>query len=280
MLEFLPTEIRNAVKHINGGLLYEMRLRSGCPVKINYGGNWRYLGAYGVVSMRERALKPSRRDIESLVFAAGNYSLYSCAEEMKECYITDRDGVRIGLAGTVVLENGKVVSLRDITSVCVRVPHRVEGCADEVFSLFDEGIINLLLLSPPGYGKTTILRALTEKIVGEYPDLNVLVADERGELFSDEKRCEADVIRFLPKSQAIDLGIRSLRPDLIVTDEVQNDEWEGLKKVRDCGIKIVASCHSGEDISRIPTGIFDRYVVLGKREGKILSVYDETKNRR
>ena len=276
MLKFLPVYVKEALKNINVNLLYEIRLRTELPVKVNYRGKYVYLGKNGIVKRKDQAIKITAKEVEDCVFAASGYSVYSVSEQMKECFLTTPEGVRLGLAGTLVRENGKIVALRSVTSVCVRIPHPVESCADTVFELCEKDKLrNCILLSAPGYGKTTILRELSRLISEQYPEKNVLIVDERGEISSFDTG-DADILKFAKKKEAFSFGLRSLRPDVIITDELQEEDYPAVQKAMDAGLKIIASAHFGKNIEDFPHPIFERYVSFNQKNiGQADAVWDE-----
>ncbi len=271
MLKFLPPRIRNAVRHINLNTLYELRVRADRPLTGNVGGVFRYLNENGVCG-RAAALHPSAEEINELILAASGHSVYAVENQLRQGFLTGEEGERIGIAGTFVYDSGRVLSVNRITSVCIRIPHDVKGCAETIYTrCFGEGICSVLILSPPGEGKTTILRDLC-RLLCERTQKNVLVSDERGELSAGELGESADVICFADKLTAFTAGIRAMRPDVIVTDELLPEDYLAVKRAIDGGIAVLASAHlkRPEDV---PEKIFSRYVVLDGlgRVGKIVS---------
>lgn len=261
MLDFLPPRLLNAVRHVNLNRLYELRIRADKPMRVNLDGIFCYLGENGVVERMQDAIFPTREEVSDTLFAASGFSVYSVAEQMKRGFVTGNAGERIGIAGTYVYENGKVLSVHDVTSLCVRIPHAVEGCAEEIYArCLTDCMRSLILLSPPGDGKTTLLRDLT-RLVCLHRKLNVLVSDERGELSADWLGESADVICYADKLTAFTSGMRAMRPDLIVTDELLDEDYPAVRRAVQGGIFVFASAHltRAEDV---PEKLFSRYIVL------------------
>lgn len=276
MYDFLPPCVKSALKNLNANLLYELRLRSDRPVKVNYRGEYAFLGENGVTARREGAIVVSAKEISDCVFAASDFSVYSCSEQMKECFLTAKTGERLGLAGTLVRENGKVIALRDVRSLCIRIPHPVEHCADKVFALCEaDRLRNCILLSAPGYGKTTVLRELVRLLGVHYPTKNILIADERGEISAFDTG-DADVLLFGGKKETFSFGLRALRPDIIVTDELQEEDFPAVQKAMDAGMTVIASAHFGRGIDRFAHPVFERYVCFSREKiGQATAIYDE-----
>ncbi len=271
MLDFLPNRIKNAVRHVNLNQLYELRIRAEKPLRANLSGMFRFLGETGAVISAKDALYPTAEEVENTLFAASGYSIYSVENQIRQGFITAKDGERLGLAGNFVYDGNGVLSVHAVTSLCVRIPHAIEGCAEEIyFRCFQSGICSVLLLSPPGEGKTTLLRDLS-RLVCERTSLNVLVSDERGELSAGDLGNTSDCIRFADKLTAFTAGIRAMRPDVIVTDELLEEDYRAVKRAVEGGVTVFASAHLTR-FEDIPNKLFSRYVFLDGlgKAGKIL----------
>ncbi len=278
MLDFLPQNVKDALRRLNLQKVYEIRLRVDKPITVNYQGVYRYLSEYGLTDVQERALRCDMDELANCVFRAGKYSVYAVEEQIKRGFITAKDGERIGLAGEYVFEKGQPLTIRNITSLCIRVPHEVIGCGEGIYkSCMQDGVKNLLIISSPGLGKTTILRDLG-RTIGIKMQKNVLVCDERGEISAGDVGQCCDVLKYSDKQTAFEAGIRALRPDIVITDELSALDCNAIERAIFAGIKVIASAHFSAigHVKKPFFGLFERYVLLDEREiGKIKAIYDE-----
>lgn len=232
---------------------------------------------YGITDHADKALQCTASDIADTVYRAGKYSVYSVEEQIKKGFLTAEKGERIGLAGEYVFEKGQPLAIRNFTSLCIRVPHEIVGCGMEIYqSCMRDKVRSILIMSAPGLGKTTILRDLG-RILSEKTLKNVLICDERGEISAGEVGQSCDVMLFSDKRTAFESGIRAMRPDIIITDELSASDCEAVEKAISAGIAVVASAHFS-DIRAVQapfSGLFERYVLLERKEiGKIRAIYD------
>ena len=279
MLEFLPQNIKNGIERINLMHVYEIRLRVDKPVIVNYQGEYRYLGLYGLTQHRTNAIFCTAEDIADCVFKAGNYSVYSVEEQLKQGFLTAEHGERIGLAGEYVFEDGKPLVIRNFMSLCIRVPHEIKGCAADIYNLcMSDRVRSVLLMSAPGLGKTTILRDLS-RLLSENTRKNLLICDERGELSIGDIGDTCDVIRFCDKETAFTAGIRAMRPEIIITDELSERDCTALRKAVSAGIQVIASAHYSNMhfVSTSFRDLFERFILLNTEKlGRIKAIYDKS----
>jgi stage III sporulation protein AA len=276
MFEFLPRAVKNAIEYLNAKYLYEIRIRAEKPITVNYNGRYRYLGRTGLTERAENALIPSFLDVADCVYKASEYSIYAVEEELKQGFLTVKGGFRIGIAGEYVFDKGKLLSIRNITSLCVRIPHEIYGSGEEIYrTCMCDRVKNLLIMSAPGLGKTTILRDLA-RMIGQNTMENVLICDERGEIGVGEVGKACDIIKYADKVTAFDVGIRALRPNIIITDELSERDCPMVEKAICAGVTVLASAHiaTREGLKKPFLGLFERYVLLSDI-GKIAGIYNE-----
>ena len=280
MLGFLPAEILSAIHHINQNSLYEIRMRIGKPLMVRYGEEYLYLARYGLSYHKKDAIITTKADIDETMLVAGKYSLYSVEEQLRQGFLTTDKGVRIGISGHFILEKGDILTIRDFTSLCIRVPHEIIGAAEEIYSRFlKDELKSLLIASKPGQGKTTILRDLSRKL-SEFSEKNILICDERGEIAEGDIGERTDVFSFANKRVALEHGIRAMRPDVIIVDELSMADFPSILRAKSSGVHIKASIHAGK-LSEIPDEIrneFDIVVLLDSvKIGKLFDFSMKTK---
>lgn len=281
-LSFLPDEIRSAIDHLNFNFLSEIRLRRGQPVIIEYKGEYKYLNAFGVAE-NERDLLITG-EIAPLINSATCGCIYNYTEQMKKGFITVEHGVRIGLAGEYVTQNGEVQAIKNITSINIRIPHFVPNCSEYVVKkLFKTNLHSTMLYSKPGLGKTTMLRDIAIKL-GVLKKCNILVFDERNEISAIDGNGNGfdlgdrvDVIRCHNKKSAISSAIRAMKPDLVITDELYGkDDVDAVKFAVDCGICVIASSHicNRDILTEFPFEYYVELVGIGREP----VIYDKNFN--
>lgn len=217
-------------------------------------------------------------------------SVYARQEELRNGFVTLPGGHRAGFCGHAVVEDGKMQSLTDISSINLRVAHAIIGAADSILPALVRGrtVYNTLVVSPPGGGKTTLLRDIARQLGSEKYGFRVGLADERGELAAMHRGTPqndigifTDVYDGCPKAQAMQMLLRGMAPDVVITDELGGPEDEqAVRALTYAGVRIICSLHGEgrEDALARPgigellrAGIFRKVVVLGGM-GRILSV--------
>lgn len=252
-------------------LVQEIRMRVGYNIQVLL--NAKYISMDYTVE---------NEDILNVIKVATNNSLYTAQDTIKDGYIS-YFGCRIGLAGEGVLKKTDIITLKNIKSLCIRIPHEYdfeEKYLNKIYSNFD----NTLIISKPGLGKTTLLRCMIKQLSFLYP--NILVIDEKGEISFDNTislGSSVDVILSIPKEYAYSSFIRVLRPNIIATDEVFGEkEINSIEDIIRCGVKVIATVHA-EGLDSINQKIYAKlislmkYIIVLEDIGKIQKIYDRSK---
>lgn len=288
LLHRVPTEIKKEVQ--------EIRFRTNRPITLCTGNRTWFLTDSGALLPQASSQCPlvGAGEMQELFRSLCAYSLYSREEEIREGYLTLRGGHRAGICGTAAVREGEIVSLRDITSICVRIARETPGAADELFRRLGRLDTGLLLAGPPSSGKTTVLRDVARQLAGGSRDgyHKVAVVDERGELGSavpggiqNDLGVSCDLLNGYPKSQGILQAVRVLSPEYIICDELGGGEdAQAVEAGMFSGAVMIATVHAGsrEELIRRPvcrrmleTGAFGYVALLyGRRQpGKIAGLY-------
>lgn len=276
--------------HLQKDKLQEIRLRCEQPLYVMYNGVEQAFEEYVV----------EKKDLEQIFQWLCEYGVYAYQEEMEKGYITIQGGHRVGIGGQMTVDGfGKGMRTKYISSLLIRVSHDVMGIGEKLLDKIYEGgyLRNTLILSPPGCGKTTMLRDLVRQVSNgnAYSEgLNVSLVDEREELAAvymgiptkDVGR-RTDIISGCEKSVAMEMCLRALGPEVVAVDEIYSEkDMEALKRLHGCGCVILATHHaySWEEFLRKPFGsevvkqeMFQRFVFLEKKNGKynVQSVFKE-----
>lgn len=281
-LSFLPNELLFALNRTSIDKLYEIRLRNGYPIKIIYDNGLYYLSNNGATTLKSQSIICLNNYISNIILNVTECSIYAFNNEIKNGFITTSDGVRIGLAGDCVVDNDSVLTMKNYSSINIRIPHFIDGCSNDIlkYAVNDGIVYNTLIISPPFYGKTTILKDCIKNL-DKINLFTILVIDERGE-FSCVGGENVDYIKFCTKSYAFTCGLRALSPHVVFVDELSNkSDWEFAFSASNSGVKVFASCHGNgfnDVINKAYANkcIFDRYIVLTDYGYKKVSfnVYD------
>lgn len=225
------------------------------------------------ISLGERV---SANEIAECVTNLCRGSVYAHMDTIRNGYICTRDGIRVGVCGTLAAD-GRAVN--EITSVNIRIAHVIRGVCERLLGLCYEPprIKSLLIYSPPGIGKTTVLRELAVRLGGEF-SRRVALIDTRAELYIEKmfSGTMCDILSGYPRAHGIEVATRTLAPEVIICDELGDaEEARQLLTAQNTGVPIIASAHASNLVGLLSrpnirmlheAGVFSGYVGLSREK--------------
>jgi stage III sporulation protein AA len=259
-----------------GGVVEEIRLRAGREASLTVGGE----------NIMTSVVLTGEELTAILIHLCGG-SLYAFDQTIREGYVTLQGGIRVGVAGRAVCEEGKIIGVREITSLCIRLPHIHRAVGGEICHLLrrlncgETAPRGILIYAPPGEGKTTLLRGVVVGLAGGegQPPLRTVVVDTRGELGFDTvgRGLCLDVLRGYPRARGVEIATRTMSAQVILCDEIgDTEEAMSLISTHHGGVPLVATAHGGtvDELLRRTglrllheAGLFGAYVGI-RRDGR------------
>lgn len=209
-------------------------------------------------------------------------SPYARQESLKSGFLTLSGGHRVGVCGKAVLKNGEIVGLCDISGLNIRISRQIFNAADGIIDHIAPfgKIKNTLIISPPGFGKTTALREIARLLGGGKYLYRVGIMDERCEIAGGASGYDIGELSFVysgcKKADGMLMAIRSMAPDVIICDEIGGeDDGEAIFSLINAGVRVICTCHGfgREDVLRrsgmkklMEGKVFEKLIVISGRE--------------
>ena len=255
----------------------EFRLRLGYPASVVMPEGERSMGGDPV----------TKRELGFVLEAATGASVHSASSRLAEGFITAKGGFRVGLCGAVGLSGGEPGGFTSVSSAAIRISREHKGaCVPIIDSVYSGGEVrSTLIISPPGGGKTTLLRDLVRYISDAAGGPRVGLCDERSEIaafFDGEPTMDVgrrtDVLDGCPKARAVSMLLRSMNPGVIAIDEITAEEdAEAMTRAAHCGVKLIATAHAASrtELAERPiyrallaSGVFEELIIIRKLGGR------------
>lgn len=292
----------NCLKNVNIDI-EEIRLRTNKPLIVN--GNLKdyfYNDKENCLDLNmKNAYIVTKEDIEDTFQIICKYSIHSFIDDIKKGFITLRGGHRIGIVGKVIVEKGQVKNIKHISSLNIRISREVKGCSKKILGHIIKNknqINNTIIISPPQCGKTTLLRDIVRNLSDGNKNYNfngakIALIDERNEIGGSylgvsqlDVGIRTDILETCPKDLGIIMVLRSMSPDIIVTDEIGNEnEIKALYTALNGGVSLITTVHgdSIEDVRNrkelknlLDGDLFRKAIILSSQKGPgtVEKIYD------
>jgi len=284
MRKYLAPRLREIVEKLDTVGLEEIRVRLERPLMAKIDGEFTCLSPAGFSCAAAAAYLVTRDDVERTVQIITKNSWYAWQQEILNGYLTLPGGHRVGIGGQAVFAAGELKTVKNIASLNFRQARAVLNCADPVINAVAPAgaaqLLSTLIISPPGCGKTTLLRDLARQLANR--GFQTVIIDERSEIAACYQGLpqldvgfQTDVLDGYSKEIGVHHALRGLAPDVVITDEIGHgrDAWI-LAELARSGVKVVATCH-GDSLRQVKTkswareslGVFETAVILSRRKG-------------
>ncbi len=279
--------------------LTELRIRRDKPLILVLGSKSYFITKNGklVNHITSGIYIVENEELELIFKRLCNYSVHCEIDNLKNGFITALGGNRVGVCSTAVVNDGKLTSVKDISSLNIRISKEIKDCAKPIMNmLYINELPSIIVAAPPAGGKTTFLRDFARLISGGYNNSfkKTVIIDERNEIACKSSSgiladvgINTDVITGFSKKKGIEMAIRTLSPEIIICDEISSlDEAEEIIDGFHCGVSFAVSVHAKnrEDLlskriikKLVSEGEFD-YIVLLNDYTNDFEILDVRKN--
>lgn len=265
-LSILPVYLSTLLNCVDARILHslnEIRLRRSKPVVLVINGRSLFIDINSNLTDKPTRLSVIIDDagFDSVTDKLCNHSYHTNMENMIQGFITTKNGCRVGIASTPVYKDGKISSVREITSLNIRIAREYKNCSEIILStIYNDHLPSIIVCGAPSCGKTTFLRDYARMISDGYKGKyeKVVIVDERKEMSSGfDVGVNTDILYGYRKKEGIELATRTLSPKLIVCDEIGTpEELEAISYGFSSGICFAVSAHTND--SRF---IYDNQIV-------------------
>ena len=253
VLDLLTFEIKSSIlqNHLLISYITEIRIRLNKPVIVYITDEPNFIGRNGeyLSVPASDCLVTHSEEFEAIINKLCNNSFHTNIETLKKGYIITKSGIRIGVCSKAVYNKGQLTSVKDITSINIRIPHEYKNCARQILNeIYRDSLPSIIVAALPSMGKTTFLRDLSRLVssgyYGKYRKVSII--DERSEIAGDfDVGINTDVISNYPKADGIEMAIRTMSPEIIVCDEIGTvEELNKIKFGFSSGVHFAVSVHT------------------------------------
>lgn len=295
ILNYIAGSLRSTLCQIPGQMkvdVLEIRIRQARPLTVVTSMGIVFISPSGQPTVDpQQSYRVTSEDCRLTLQIMTRSSVYMVEDKLLQGFLTLPGGHRVGLSGTGYVEQGDLQAIRDIRQFNIRIARELPGIASSILpALLDcnRQFLSTLVISPPGGGKTTLIRDIARQLSwgkpNHWPQHNVSIIDERSEIaavWQGEPQTDCgpctDILDGYPKTVGILVAIRALAPEVLVTDELGTvDDAKAIVEAGAAGINVLASIHgdSWENVKRRRVGqvlseghIFRRLVFLSRRLG-------------